>query len=225
LSKPLKILIITLAVILVLYTASELLIPIGASWYIKREIKKRYPEAADVSVSVRAFPAFRLFSKKYSGLTIEARGIKLEGINFDSIRLFSSTYPNGTFDAVIGQDEIDNFFSISGSYLGNPRAEIQDSQIKITGQLDLGYGLLNVSGTGILVPQKGRDVFLVPDNVTVEGTSLSGQMTAEVRQYVSENPIFTVRADLPFTITAIKAGNGKLTITGDVDIEEALKFK
>jgi hypothetical protein len=216
---------IILAVILVLYIVSELVIPLGADWYIKREIKKKYPEANDLSVSVRAFPALKLFSKKYSRLSIEAGRIKLEGINFDSIKLFSSTYPSGTFDAVIGQDEINNFFSVAGSYLENPQVTIRDSEILVAGRVDLGFGPVNVRGTGTLVPQKGRDVFLVPDDITVEGTSLSGEMTAAVRRYMSDNPIFTVRKDLPFTISAIKAGQGKLTISGDVDIEKALKFR
>jgi len=224
LNRTLRILTITLGALLVLYIASELLIPIGADWYMKREIKKRYPQATDLSVSVKAFPAFRLFSRKYSSLTIEARGIELEGIDFESIRLFSIGYPGATFDAVIGLDEINNFFSIAGSYLENPRVTVQDSRIKVAGQVSLGYGQVNVSGTGTLVPRNGRDVFLVADNVTVEGVPSSGQATAAVRQYISDNPIFTVRKDLPFTITAIKAGQGKLTITGDSDIEKALEF-
>jgi len=84
---------------------------------------------------------------------------------------------------------------------------------------------VKVSGTGTLVPRNGRNVFLVPDNVTVEGVPSSGQTTAAVRQYISDNAIFTVRRDLPFTITAIKARQGRLTITGDTDIEKALEFK
>ncbi|MCJ7745801.1 MAG: DUF2993 domain-containing protein [Actinobacteria bacterium] len=224
-SRPLKVLIIILAVILVLYVASELLIPVGAAWYIKREIKKRYPEAADVSVSVRAFPAFKLFSRKYSRLTIEAGGIKLEGITFDSIKLSSSTYPSGTFDAVIGQGEISNFFSVAGSYLENPQVTIEDSQIKVTGQVDFGFGPVNVTSTGTLVPRNGQEVFIVSDKITVGGGRVPGEYEAAAKHYISENPIFTVRQDLPFTITAIKAGGGKLTITGDADIEEALKFK
>ncbi|MBK5093459.1 MAG: DUF2993 domain-containing protein [Actinobacteria bacterium] len=220
-----KILIIILAVLLALYIAGELLIPVGASWYIEREIKKRCPDATDVSVSVRAFPAFKLFSKKYSKLTIEAKEIKLEGIDFDSIKLSSSAYPSGTFDAVIGQGEINDFFSVADSYLENPQVTIQDSEILVTGTLDLGFGPLNVSGTGTLVSRNGREVFIVPDNITVGGGSVPGEYEAAVRQYISDSPIFTVREDLPFTITAIKAGHGKLTITGDVDIEEALKFK
>jgi hypothetical protein len=225
LSRSLKIVLLILAVILILYIASEIIIPIGASWYIRREIQKRYPEAADVSVSVRAFPAFMLLARKYSSLTIEARRIKLNGINFDSIKLFSSTYPRGTFNAVIGRDEINNFFSVAGSYLKNPQVTVEDSRLRIKGQVDLGYGPLNASGTGTLVPRNGHDVYLVPDEVTVEGTSLGSQTEGAVREYLRDNPVFIVRSDLPFTITAIRAGNGKLTLIGDVDMEKALKFK
>ena len=224
-SRPLKILIIILAVLLALYVASELLIPVGASWYIEREIKKRYPDATDVSVSVRAFPAFKLFSKKYSKLTIEAKEIELEGIDFDSLKLSSSTYPSGTFDAVIDQGEISDFFPVADSYLENPQVTTQDSEILVTGTVDLGFGPLNVSGTGTLVPQNGREVYIVAHSITVGSGSAQREYEEAVRQYIMENPIFEVREDLPFTITTIKAGHGKLTITGDVDIEEALKFK
>jgi len=189
LSRPLKVLIIILAVILVIYITSELLIPVGAAWYIKRKVEKRYPEAADISVSVRAFPALRLFFRKYRRLTIETRGIKLEGINFDSIKMSSSTYPSGTFDALIGQGEISNFFSVAGSYLENPQVTIEDSEILVTGRVDLGFGAVNVIGTGTLVPRNGREVFIVSDNITVGGGRVPGEYEAAVSSQLPETSI------------------------------------
>jgi len=43
-------------VLIGLWVASELIIPRVAESYAKREIKKKYPEVKNLSVSIKAFP-------------------------------------------------------------------------------------------------------------------------------------------------------------------------
>jgi hypothetical protein len=45
-----------------------------------------------------------------------------------------------------------------------------------------------------------------------------------VRQVMNQNPVFAVREDLPYVITGITAEQGKLMISGSVNLEQALNI-
>lgn len=206
-----------------LYIASELLIPAAASWYVKREIKKRYPSVTDISVSVRSFPAFLLLFKKYSHLKLTARRITLEEVTFDQIELASSRFPDATFEAVIGQSEINRFFTLSSSYLENPGIIIEQDRLRVSGGVDVGFGTIDAVATGTLDARGGREVYFQPRTINVEGLSMPSTGVGLVRGVMGGRPLFTVRQDLPFTISEIAAEQGKLKIRGNVDLEKALK--
>lgn len=220
----LKALIIIVVILLVLVIASEIAIPIAGSWYLEREIKKRYPEAGSVSVSVRAFPAFRLLFKQYGSLKVEVEGITLKGVNFESIRLTSSRYPDALYEAFISQDEINRFFSIESSYLGDARIAVRNDNIQVIGKFDTGFGVFDVTATGTLSAANGREVYFRPQAVEASGINLPSEIVNQVKDAVGGTPIFLVRQDLPFTISSISAQQGKLKISGDVDLEQALNI-
>lgn len=215
---------IIVVILVLLWVVSELAIPPIASSVAKNEITVRYPEARDVKVSIKAFPALKLAFKKYDSLTVNVGGITLQGVKFDQIELKSSEWPQGTFTALLGQDEIARFFSLKNSYFADPRLTLTDNGVAVTGKVNIGSKLVEVSATGQLAPVDGKMIYFKPTDVQVAGIVVPGQGVALVRQLMEQNPVFVVREDLPYTITGISAKQGKLEITGRVDLEKALNI-
>ncbi len=214
---------VIIAVILVLlWVASELVIPPVASRIAENEIRSRYPEAQDVSVSIKAFPALKVAFKKYDNLEVKVGQVTLQGVKFDSIDLESEEWPSGDFTALIGQDEITRFFSVKNSYIIDPVIALAEGAIVVTGKINVGGTTVTVNATGQLDSVDGRRVFFRPDELQVAGIAVPAEGIMLVRQIMERDPVFTVREDLPYTITAIKSENGKLAITGKADLEKAL---
>jgi len=219
-----RIVIILVLTFLVLWLATELFLPSTASRYIKREIRERYPQAGEVSVSVGAFPAIRLVFKQYDHLEIEAEQITIEGILFYSIKLSSDSWPDATYRATIGPEEIDRFFSDTGSFLVNPRVEIQGDVLLLSGGVEVGSMVASVNATGTLRPD-GQWVFFVPRTIEVAGVKAPQKAIEAVEEAMRLTPAYTIRENVPFTISEILVRDGKLVIDGGVDLEEALDFK
>ena len=211
--------------LLLLWAVSEIAIPGMAASYARGEIKKRYPDAQGVSVSVRAFPAVKLAFKKYDRLTVKCSNVTLQGVLFNDILLNSRSWPAGEYSASIGQDEITRFFSIEKSYISDPRIVLAPTGIVVTGRVNTGFSNVNVEATGSLEPVDGRYVFFRPVEIKVAGATLPGQATELVRQVMEKQPVFVVRMDLPYLITRIQPEGGKLVLTGTVDMEKALNIK
>jgi hypothetical protein len=220
-----KVLIVVVGVLLVLWIASEIAIPAIAANYIKNEIKKKYPQAQDVSVSVSAFPALRLAFKDYSNLTVKVSDVTLQGINFDRIVLRSKKWPDGTFTATVLPSEVMRFFSSTHSYVLSPQLAIENGQIQVSGKMNLGYATVSITATGKLVPRGGKQVFFVPGDIAIAGVSNTARASQAIRDIMAANPVFTIREDLPFTVSSVTALNNRITVRGDVDLSKALNIK
>lgn len=224
-STTLKTVLIILSVLFVLFVASELIVPRVAASYVKREIRKRYPAVTGLSVSVKAFPALRLAFKQYGRLHVKAGNIALQGVDFDSISLDSPGWPGATFEAVIGPGEISRFFSLASSYLQEPEVRLEGDALRITGSVDTGDSNVEVDATGTLRALNGRNVFFEPREVRAGGVRVTSVGLDTVKQVMSGTPIFTVREDLPFSITGITVKGGMLKISGNVNLEKALNIR
>jgi hypothetical protein len=220
-----KALVIVLAVVIILWVAVEIAAPRIADSIAANQIRKRYPQATEVSVSIRAFPALKLAFKKYDMLTVRASGVTLQGVLFDNIVLKSTLWPTGTFRATLGQGEIARFFSTRHSYISNLQLTLTPGGTTATGMVDLGTLSVAVSATGTLESVDGKSVFFRPQDVQVSGISMPEAGVASVRRVMEQQPVFSVREDLPYTITKILAEQGKLVILGNVNLEKALNIK
>jgi hypothetical protein len=217
--------IVVVAVLLVLWIASEIAIPRVASSIVKNEIKKRYPQAQDVSVSISAFPALRLAFKDYSTLEVKLSSVTLEGITFDSIVLNSNKWPAGTFDATVTPGEIMRFFSSTHSFILHPALSLSGDQVEVSGAMNIGFTTASVTATGNLEPRGGKQVFFNPTSISIAGVASTSSAQALVRQVMETNPVFVIREDLPFTVTAVTVSGGRLDVKGSVDLEKALNIK
>ena len=224
-SRTFIVLVIILAVLIVLWVASELIIPPIASSIAKGEITKRYPQATDVSVSIKAFPALKLAFKNYDSLTVKVGDITLQGVRFERIELKSSRWPLGTYTATLGQGEIARFFSLKNSYVIDPQLVVEQGAIQVAGDVDVGLLKVGVTSRGALEPVNGKLIFFRPGDIQVQGVRVPEGAVALVAQVMDDNPVFVVRADLPYTITSIVAEQGKLLIKGQVNLEKALNVK
>ena len=225
LSTRWKVVIGVVAALLVLWVASEIVIPRVASSYVENRIRKKYPEATSVSVSMSAFPAVRMAFRDYSNLTVKVRGVTLEDISFDAIVLESRKWPRGTFAATVLPSEMMRFFSATHSYVRQPALSLDGDAIKVTGRIDVGYATVDVVATGNLESRRGKQIFFVPDNVATEGVNNKAKAEAAVRDTMAASPVFVVRSDLPFDVTTITAGGGRLKVVGTVDLSRALNIK
>lgn len=223
--KTLIIIAVIVGILLVVWIASEIVIPRIAASYITREIKKRYPQANEIEVSVTAFPAIKLAFKDYDNLQVEVSDITLQEVDFQKITLDSKKWPQGYFKAVIGVEEIVRFFSTKHSYVLDPSLSMEKDALRVTGRINAGGLLLNVDALGNLEPAAGKLVYFKPIEVNVSGISVPSRGVALVKQVMLDNPVFTVREDLPYTITGIKAGGGALVIEGNANLEKALNIK
>jgi LmeA-like phospholipid-binding len=217
--------VVVVLVLLGLWVASELIIPGVAESYAKREIKNKYPEATDVSVSIKAFPAIKLAFKNYDSLTVKVSGVTLQGVNFETIVLKSNAWPQGTFTATIGQNEIIRFFSLKNSWVIDPELSVEQDGILIAGSVDIGPRVVGISTRGTLEASGGKRVFFRPSEINVSDVIRQSEASSAVRQKMEATPVFVVREELPYTITAIAAEPGKLVIRGKVDLEKALHVK
>ncbi len=223
-SRGFKVLVAVLAIIIVLWAAIEIAAPLIADAIARREIQKRYPSATDVSVSIRAFPALKLAFKKYDSLKVQVGNATLQGVTFDKIALKSNSWPNGTFVATLGQGEIVKFFSMTNSYIENPQLSIQQNNILVSGIVNVGPFTVNVTSGGALEAVNGKTVYFRPATLDVLGVKAPEAAVALVRQVMDQNPVFIVRQDLPYVITGIAAEQGKLVISGSVNLEQALNI-
>lgn len=217
--------IIIAAVLLALLVAIQVAAPGIASRLVEAEISERYPEARDVKVEISAFPALKLAFKKYSSLRVTVSGITLQGINFDTIELESSQWPDGTFTAVVSPEEAMRFFSTSHSYVLSPSLSLESGKIRINGEMEIGRLRPDISSIGNLVARDGKSVFFVPETISVTGMPETGEAVNSVRQVMDTNPVFIVRPDLPFDVTSIAPTGGHLEVKGKVDLEKALDIK
>lgn len=224
-SRGFKALVIVLAILIVLWVAVEIAAPLIADSIAKNQIRKRYPQATDVSVSIKAFPALKLAFKKYDMLTVRAGGVSLQGVLFDNIELKSTLWPSGTFRATLGQGEIARFFSTRNSYITDLQLTLTPGGTTATGKIDLGTMSVAVSATGTLESVDGKSVFFRPKDVEVSGISMPEASVAAVRRVMEQQPVFSVREGLPYTITQILPQQGKLVILGNVNLEKALNIK
>ncbi len=222
--RAVKIIVIVIVILLALWLATELLIPPFASKYIKREIDKRYPRAGEVSVSVGAFPAIKLAFKNYDNLEIEAEQMTIEGIHFDSIKLSSDGWPDATYRATIGPAEINRFFSDTGSFLVNPKAEIRGDALHLSGSVQVGSVDADITATGTL-RMDGQRAFFVPLTIEISGVKATQKAIQQVEETIDQCPVYTIREDVPFTVAKILVRDGNLVIDGAVNLEEALDFK
>lgn len=222
-----KILIAAGCVVLALWIASEIVIPRVAAGIIKDEITKRYPQAGDVKVSVGAFPAIKLAFKDYSSLDVKVSDITLEGIKFDSIELKSNDWPQGTYDAHVSTDEVMRFFSETHSFVLSPALSLNGDKIVVSGNMDLGYAVPGIVATGKLEPrgEGGKQIFFVPETIEITGIRSTEAAKAVIRGVMEKEPVFTIRDDLPFTVTSIEASNKSIEVKGNVNLEKALDVK
>ncbi|MBU1671589.1 MAG: DUF2993 domain-containing protein [Actinobacteria bacterium] len=221
-------LIIVAAVVVVLlglWIASEIVIPRVAASYIKKEIRKRYPQAGAIDVSVSAFPAIKLVFKEYDKLHVEVSSITLQDVNFDKITLDSTKWPQGHFKAFIVADEIVRFFSLTHSYVQEATLSMEGDKLRVRGKVNVAGVTVDVDAVGTLEPTAGKLVFFKPAEVNVSGISVPARGVALVNQVMLDNPVFVVREDLPYTITGVKVGGGMLEIEGDANLEKALNIK
>lgn len=224
LSKGWIVFLILAAVLVLLWIASELVIPNVAERYVEREIEKRYPDAEEVSVSIRSFPAFTLLFKRYSRLKVGAKGITLEGVHFDSIELESEKWPLARFNATISESEINRVFSPSAPYLKNPRLELGQDTVSISGDVELGTAGFEATASGTLEAVDGRDIYFEPLSIEVPADGLPERVIEEVEEQMEIVPLYVVRDDLPFVVSGIGVERGKLLFEGEVDLEESLKI-
>ncbi len=217
--------IIIILVLLILWAITEIAGPPIAEAVVKGMIQNRYPQVTDPSVSISAFPALKLAFKKYDKLTIIVNVITLQGVNFDRVELRSSEWPVGRYRAVIRPEEIQRFFSLKNSYVIDPQLTIQENELSVAGKVSVGNFKVSVNAVGTLEPVGGKKLFFRPQNIQVAGIPLANQGVAQVQKGMQENPVFTVREDLPYTISQIFVEQGKLVLKGNVDMEKALNIK
>ena len=208
-----------------LWVVSELSIPGVAKSYANREIKKKYPEATNVSVSIKAFPAIKLAFKKYDSLTMKVNGVTLQGVDFDTIVFKSNAWPQGTFRATIGRNEIIRLFLLKNSWVIDPKLSVEQNGILIAGSVDIGPRVVGISTRGTFEAVGGKRVFFRPGDIKVSDVIKQSEALSRVRQVMEATPIFLARDELPYTITSIAAEPGKLVILGKVDLEKALHVK
>ena len=216
---------IALVVLLLLWAITEIAGPPIAEGVVKGMIQERYPQVTDPSVSISAFPALKLAFKKYDKLTVIVNAITLQGVSFDRVELKSDEWPFGGFRGVIRTDEIQRFFSLKHSYVVDPQLVIQDDRVSVAGKVQVGGLMVSVNARGILEPVDGRKIFFQPQDVQVAGMPLVEKYVVQVQKVMQENPVFAVREDLPYTISNIFVEQGKMVITGNVDMEKALNIK
>jgi hypothetical protein len=216
---------VVVVVLILLWVASEIAVPRIAASYARNEILERYPDAKDVTVKVKAFPALKLAFKEYDDLEVKVDGVALQQVNFDRVVLESKDWPDGTFEATIGQDEIERFFSLKHSYVTDPQMTITGDAIDVSGKVDIGLAVVEVESRGQLEPVDGKKVFFRPQEIQVSGIRMPEYGVELVRQIMTENPVFVVRDDLPYSISGIAARDGKLVLEGEVDIERALNVQ
>ena len=224
-SRAFKAPVIIVVVLLLLWAITEIAGPPIAEAVVKGMIQDRYPQATDPSVSISAFPALKLAFKKYDKLTVIVNVITLEGVSFDSIELISDEWPVGRFRGVIRPDEIQRFFSLKHSYVIDPQLTIQENQLSVAGKVNVGGLKVSVNAVGTLEPVDGKKIFFKPQDIQVAGIPLAGQGVTLVQQVMQENPVFTVREDLPYATTQIIIEQGKMVIKGTVDMQKALNIK
>ena len=218
--------IIIILVLLILWGITEIAGPPIAEAVVKGMIQDRYPQVTDPSVSISAFPALKLAFKKYDKLTIIVNVmITLQGVNFDHIELRSSEWPAGRYRAVIRPEEIQRFFSLKNSYVIDPQLTIQENELSVAGKVNVGNFKVSVNAVGTLEPVDGKKIFFRPQNIQVAGIPLASQGVTLVKQVMEANPVFTVREDLPYTISQIFVEQGRLVLKGNVDMEKALNIK
>jgi hypothetical protein len=223
--KGWKIALIVVAALILLWGVSEIAIPAIASSYIKGRIQKKYPQAKNVSVSVKAFPAIRLAFKDYSSLSVKVSDVTLQGINFQTISLDSTKWPNGSFVATVQPGEIMRFFSSTHSYVLQPQLALNQNLIQVSGKMNLGYATVNLTSTGSLEPRDGKQLYFNPTTVTVTGVNGAARAADYVKQVMASSPVFVIREDLPFTVMAVSVSNGSLEVKGNVDLSKALNMK
>jgi len=223
-SRAFKTTLVVLAVVLVLWVATELAGPPIAEGIVRGMIEDRYPQVTDPYVSISAFPALKLAFKKYDRLTVDVDTITLQGVSFDRVELNSDEWPFGRFKGVIRADEIERFFSLKHSYVVDPQLVIEGDQLSVTGRVQVGGMMVSVSAGGILEPVDGSTVFFQPRDIRAAGIPLAQRTVDQVQLVMQQNPVFAVREDLPYTISRISIERGKMVITGNVDMEKALNI-
>jgi hypothetical protein len=197
-------------------------IPASASWYVEREVRNKYPSAGDVSASVKAFPAVLILFKDYSSLEVETGNITLKGIRFDSIRLFSHRWPDAAYRAVIEQGEVVRFLTPADPRIRNPAIDFSKGAVTISCDLVVGSGYAVRAG-GSLEAKGGSYAYFRPDIIEFADPGAAGALPREyIEEILVQNPVFTVTEDLPLTIESISAGEGNMTVTGELNLEEAL---
>jgi len=217
--------VIIILVLLILWAITEIAGPPIAEAVVKGMIQDRYPQATDPSVSISAFPALKLAFRKYDKLTVIVNVITLQGVNFDRIELRSSEWPAGRYRAVIRPEEIQRFFSLKNSYVIDPQLTIQQNELSVAGKVSVGNFKVSVNAIGTLEPVDGKKIFFRPQAIQVAGIPLANQGVAQVQKIMQENPAFTVREDLPYTISQIFVEQGKIVLKGAVNMEKALNIK
>ncbi|MDD5748471.1 MAG: hypothetical protein PHP64_05445 [Actinomycetota bacterium] len=222
--RSLKVTIIVFSIILVIFVASEIVIPAVACRYIKSEVKKRYPEVKDLSVSIKSFPAFMLLFKKYNKLKLSCRNITIEGVNFDSLVLTSSFYPDARVKAELSENRINQMFSSTESFILNPKISLFEEKITVVGEAKLEIGTFDIFASGNLELRNKREIYFKPDDIEVLGTSSPGQVVDVIRNVALETPLLIVRKDLPVEIESIASKPKNLVTRGKLNLKTALKI-
>lgn len=222
-SRGFKAIIIIVSVVVLLFVASEIAIPLVADAYIKNKLKEKYPTATDVSVSVSAFPEFMLAFKKYSHLEVSASSITIENVNLDRVKLTSRSWPMAQCEGWVRQGELNRVFDPKSGALLDPLITLAPDTVHVSGRLKT-LRLIDVEAVGKLRVTDGRYVYFDATEVGSPQRQLSASDKATVISLISQNPIFVIREDLPFTITTITVQDGLMHVTGVADMEKALNI-
>jgi hypothetical protein len=95
--------------------------------------------------------------------------------------------------------------------------------VRVSGRLKT-LRLIDVEAVGKLRVTDGRYVYFDATEVGSPQRQLSASDKATVISLISQNPIFVIREDLPFTITTITVQDGLMHVTGVADMEKALNI-
>lgn len=223
--KRLKVALAAVLAVLLLWAAVETAAPLIASSYVKREIRRRYTQVSDLSVSIRAFPGVKLAFRRYDRLKVAAGNVTLQGVPFERISLDSPGWPGATFEAYIGRDDIGSFFSLASSYLVDPVVRLEEDAFVVEGSVDTGGSSVEVEATGTLRALNGKLVYFEPTEVRAGGVQVTPGGLETVRRVMDQSPIFVVREDLPWSITGMAVEGGRLKISGNVNLGKALDFR
>jgi hypothetical protein len=123
----------------------------------------------------------------------------------------------------VRQGELNRVFDPKSGALLDPLITLAPDTVRVSGRLKT-LRLIDVEAVGKLRVTDGRYVYFDATEVGSPQRQLSASDKATVISLISQNPIFVIREDLPFTITTITVQDGLMHVTGVADMEKALNI-